>query len=99
MGKPKIERNVQLRVYRQYRSKIFEENGKIKPYSDKIFITLMKELAGMTKKSIHVSIARNAVDILSDITNQVSSFIKPVTHICMCFNSGIPFFLLTTIRL
>lgn len=70
MGKSVIDLKVQ--VFKKYKNNVFQTNGKAKPISDAIYEVLIRELNGMTKKSIQTSINRNTKEILAN--QQVSFF-------------------------
>lgn len=60
----------QIKIYKKYKSSIFQSNGKAQPCSHDIYVELIKELEGMNAKSIQTSINRNKNKILND--NEVS---------------------------
>ncbi len=61
-----IDVKVQIKVYKKYKSQLFQENGKAHSCSNEIYNTLIEKLEGMTRKSIQTSINRNVKEILAD---------------------------------
>lgn len=75
--------NLQIEVYKKYKSEIFQSNGKAKPCSDNVYTTLIGELKNMSKKSIQTSINRNIKKILADHEVSVKKFV--FVHLpCKC---------------
>lgn len=70
MVQPKIDKEIQISMYKKYRKQIFDEYQKLRPCSDKIYEVLKKELDGkldgMSGKAIQTSIARNLSKIVGD---------------------------------
>lgn len=60
MVKPLIDKKIQLAVFKKYKDQLFQANGKAKSCKESIYEILIKELEGMSAKSIQTSINRNA---------------------------------------
>lgn len=69
MVKSLIDVETQIGVFKKYKEDIFQQNGKPKPCTDKIYAKLMTELKGMTSKAIQVSIIGNIKSILKVVSN------------------------------
>lgn len=65
MVKSLIDVRTQIEVFKKYKKDLFQQNGKPKTCSDKIYEILIKELKGMTPKAIQVSIDRNKKSIIT----------------------------------
>lgn len=72
MVKPTIAAEVQIKIFRKFKSEILQVNGKAHPCTHKIYEKLMKELEGMSEKSIQTSINRKISDIFAE--EEVSFF-------------------------
>lgn len=59
-----IDVDEQLKVYRKYKDKIFQNDGKAHQTKNEIYQTLTSELVGMTPKAIQTSINRKRAAIL-----------------------------------
>lgn len=66
MVKPIINKATKIKIYKKYKDRIFQGNGKAFPYSHEIYNTLILELEGMNAKCIQTSINRHYKEILSN---------------------------------
>lgn len=64
MARSLIDIEFQINVYKKYKNNIFQANGKAVSCSNQIYLSLTKELNGMTPKAIQMSINRHATAIL-----------------------------------
>lgn len=66
MVKPTIAKEIQIKIFRKFKSEILQVNGNAQPCTHKIYEKLMKELQGMSEKSIQTSINRKISDIFDE---------------------------------
>lgn len=60
-----IDKKTQIKIYKKYKDRIFQGNGKALPCSNEIYKTLVNELEGMNAKCIQMNINRHVEEILS----------------------------------